>query len=124
MKRKYYILTFIFLLLLYFTGDTVASAHTFNPSSPIMPIDKIKSGMKGKAYTVISGTEITPFEVSILGVLPRKTSPKNLILFKIEDKEVNANGGIAAGMSGSPIYIDGKLIGGHSQKRVWGLLLQ
>jgi len=110
-KRKYYILTFIFLLLLYFTGDTVASAHTFNPSSPIMPIDKIKSGMKGKAYTVISGTEITPFEVSILGVLPRKTSPKNLILFKIEDKEVNANGGIAAGMSGSPIYIDGKLIG-------------
>lgn len=111
MKKKYCILTSIFIAFFYFINSTTASANVFNPTDPIMPIDKIKAGMRGKAYTVISGTEITPFEVSILGILPRKTNPKNLILFKIEDKEVNANGGVAAGMSGSPIYVEGKLIG-------------
>ncbi|NLV81978.1 MAG: hypothetical protein GXZ18_03070 [Synergistaceae bacterium] len=111
MNRKALSLLFSLFLLLYSTFTAQAENTKFIPTAPIMSVDKIKPGMKGIAYTVISGTKITPFKVRIVGVLPRKTNPKNLILFKIEDKEINANGGIAAGMSGSPIYVDGKLLG-------------
>lgn len=83
----------------------------FVPTEPIMPLSQIKPGMTGYAKTVFSGTKITPFEISVIGVLPRKTSPKNLIVIEVKDEYVRAHGGIAAGMSGSPVYIDGKLIG-------------
>ena len=83
----------------------------FVPNVPIMPLSQLKPGMTGDAYTVISGTKISSFKVEIVGVMPQKSSPKNLILFKIMDKDVNANGGVAAGMSGSPIYVEGRLIG-------------
>ena len=83
----------------------------FVPTEPIMPLSQIKPGMTGYAKTVFSGTKITPFEISVIGVLPRKTSPKNLIVIEVKDEYVRSHGGIAAGMSGSPVYIDGKLIG-------------
>ena len=83
----------------------------FVPTEPVMPLSQIKPGMTGYARTVFSGTKITPFEISVIGVLPRKTSPKNLIVIEVKDEYVRAHGGIAAGMSGSPVYIDGKLIG-------------
>lgn len=83
----------------------------FVPTEPVMPLSEVKPGMKGYAKTVFSGTKITPFEVSVIGILPRKTSPKNLIVIEVQDKYVREHGGIAAGMSGSPVYIDGKLIG-------------
>ncbi|MCF0247783.1 MAG: hypothetical protein HUJ86_04160, partial [Synergistes sp.] len=90
---------------------TVSSAEKFIPSEPTMPLSKIKPGMTGYAKTVLAGTEIIKFKVSVIGIMPRKTSPKNLILVRILDKRVSENGGIAAGMSGSPVYINGKLIG-------------
>lgn len=83
----------------------------FVPTEPVMPLSQIKPGMTGYAKTVFAGTKITPFEISVIGVLPRKTSPKNLIVIEVKDEYVRAHGGIAAGMSGSPVYIDGKLIG-------------
>ena len=83
----------------------------FVPTEPVMPLSQIKAGMKGYAKTVFSGTKITPFEIEVIGVLPRKTSPKNLIVIEVKDKYVREHGGIAAGMSGSPVYINGRLIG-------------
>ena len=76
-----------------------------------MPLSQVKPGMKGYAKTVLSGTKITPFEIEVIGILPRKTSPKNLIVIEVKDEYVRSHGGIAAGMSGSPVYINGKLIG-------------
>ena len=75
----------------------------FVPTEPVMPLSQIKPGMTGYAKTVFSGTKITPFEISVIGVLPRKTSPKNLIVIEVKDEYVRAHGGIAAGMSGSPV---------------------
>ncbi|MCC8185404.1 hypothetical protein HF883_08715 [Cloacibacillus porcorum] len=92
-------------------AGAAAAAGKFVPSDPVLPLSKIKPGMTGYARTVLSGTEITPFKVTILGIVPKKTSPKNLILIRVEDKYVRENGGIASGMSGSPVYVDGKLIG-------------
>ena len=64
---------------------------TFVPNVPIMPLKSLKPGMVGEVHTVLSGTKITKFKVTIVGVVPRKTSPKNLILFKIEDRKSGQN---------------------------------
>ena len=90
---------------------SAALAAAFVPAEPIMPLSQVKPGMLAEARTVMEGTRITPFKVRVVGVLPKKTSPRALILIKIEDKKVVENGGVAAGMSGSPVYIGGRLIG-------------
>lgn len=92
------------------TGAAKAG-YKFVPSDPVLPLAEIKPGMEGYARTVLSGTKITSFKVTVLGILPKKTNPKNLILIRVEDKYVRENGGIASGMSGSPVYVGGRLIG-------------
>ena len=98
-------------LVMLLAAAALSFAAPFVPTEPIMPLSQIKPGMLAEAHTVMEGTKITPFRVRIVGVLPKKTSPKALILIKIEDKKVVGNGGVAAGMSGSPVYIGGRLIG-------------
>ncbi|MDO4988147.1 MAG: SpoIVB peptidase S55 domain-containing protein [Synergistes sp.] len=100
-------LTVLSLLL----AAELAAAGKFVPANPIMPIKSVKAGMTGYAKTVIKGTEISSFKVKILGVIPKKSKPNAFILIEVLDKKVRANGGIAAGMSGSPVYVDGKIIG-------------
>lgn len=83
----------------------------FVPLEPIMKLSQVKPGMKAQVKTVIEGTEVKQFAATLLGVIPRKTQPNNLIVIRVDDKYVRDNGGIAAGMSGSPVYVDGKLVG-------------
>jgi hypothetical protein len=75
-----------------------------------MPLSEVKKGMKGYGLTVFEGTNVEKFDVEILGVLNNIGPDQNLILAKV-DHPVVARGGIIAGMSGSPIFIDGKVIG-------------
>ncbi|HPX03759.1 MAG TPA: SpoIVB peptidase S55 domain-containing protein [Synergistaceae bacterium] len=88
-----------------------AEVKPFVPIDPILPLSEVKEGTKAEIRTVLHGTRISRFSATLLGVLPRKTSPKNLILIRVDDPYVRANGGIAAGMSGSPVYVKGKLVG-------------
>jgi len=67
--------------------------------------------MKGYALTVVSGREIVRFPVEIVSVIPGKGIPRHLIMIKASGPVIEKTGGIAAGMSGSPVYINGKLIG-------------
>jgi hypothetical protein len=77
----------------------------------IMPLDQVKAGMKGVAYTVFQGVEPEPMEVEILGVLKDSNGPKgDIILVRLGGDKARYTG-VVAGMSGSPVYIDGKLIG-------------
>src|SRR6266566_310050 len=70
----------------------------------------LKPGMKGYAWTVLSGTEPEPIPVEIMGVLKNQWGPKqDIILGKMGGKAIRTN--VAGGMSGSPVYIDGKLVG-------------
>src|ERR1700676_4627510 len=70
----------------------------------------LKPGMKGYAWTVLSGTEPEPIPVEIMGVLRNQWGPKqDIILGKMGGKAIRTN--VAGGMSGSPVYIDGKLVG-------------
>src|SRR5438045_292355 len=80
-------------------------------STKIMPLADIKPGMRGVAYTVFEGTKPEAMEVEILGVLKNMNGPKSdLILTRLHGQKVEYTG-VVAGMSGSPVYIDGKLIG-------------
>jgi hypothetical protein len=70
----------------------------------------LKPGMKGYAWTVLSGSEPEPIPVEIMGVLKNQWGPKqDIILGKMGGKAIRTN--VAGGMSGSPVYIDGKLVG-------------
>jgi hypothetical protein len=81
------------------------------PKVQIMPEDQVKTGMHGVAYTVFEGVTPEPMEVEILGVLRNMAGPKSdVILARLHGKKVEYFG-VVAGMSGSPVYIDGKLIG-------------
>jgi hypothetical protein len=96
---------------------TILAALTWIPlpaSTALMPIDEIRPGMTGVGRTVFQGTELQEFKVQILGVLRNIQGPKrDLILAKLEGGPL-ADTGVAQGMSGSPVYINGRLIGAVS----------
>jgi len=76
----------------------------------VLKISHIKAGMKGTAWTVFAGMKPEPVPVEILGVMKNAWGPKqDIILAKLGGKARRTN--VAGGMSGSPVYIDGKLIG-------------
>src|SRR5688572_20135877 len=85
------------------------------PATPaLMPVEEIRAGMVGTGRTVFQGSELQDFKVHILGVLRNVIGPKrNLILARLEGGPL-AQTGVAQGMSGSPVYIDGRLIGAVS----------
>jgi hypothetical protein len=83
-------------------------------STALMPIDEVKPGMIGVGRTVFEGTKLEDFKVEILGVLKNVQAPqRNLILARLEGGPL-AETGVIAGMSGSPVYIDGRLVGAVS----------
>ena len=94
--------------------DRAASAQAPAWPARIMPIDEIKPGMVGISRTVFEGAELSEFTVHIIGVLRNIQGPKrDLILARLEGGPL-AKTGVAAGMSGSPVYVDGRLIGAVS----------
>ncbi len=82
------------------------------PKPPeIMPLDQIRAGMHGVAYTVFEGTKPEPMDLQVLGVLRDQNGPKgDIILVRLQGKKPEYTG-VVAGMSGSPVYIEGKLVG-------------
>jgi hypothetical protein len=75
----------------------------------IFPLKDVKAGMRGTAWTVFSGTDPEPVPIEIIGIMRGQTGPQDVILAKMGGKAKETN--VAAGMSGSPVYIDGKLVG-------------
>ena len=76
-----------------------------------MPVSEVRPGMTGYAKTVARGTEIETFPVEILGVMKNSGPSGDLILARFSGPLIDQTGGIAQGMSGSPILQNGKLIG-------------
>jgi hypothetical protein len=82
--------------------------------APTIPLDELKPGQQGEVWTVFRGTKPEPFTVEVTGVLRNALGPgKSLIVCQLTDPRVQ-NMGAVAGMSGSPLYIDGKLAGALS----------
>ena len=82
----------------------------------IMPLSEIQPGMKGIAYTIFEGDRIEKMDLIVLGTLHNALGPKqDVILVQLIGEKVEHTG-VVAGMSGSPVYIDGKLAGALSLK--------
>ena len=97
--------TFLFALVLLLPLSAAA---------PMMPVSEVKAGMVGVGRTVYTGTSVEDFKAHILGVLENAMGPsRNLILARLEGGPLEKTG-VIAGMSGSPVYIDGRLIGAVS----------
>jgi SpoIVB peptidase S55 len=88
--------------------STLATAQS---TQPTIPVDQIHAGMRGVAYTVFEGIKPESMDVEVLGVLRNVNGPKgDIILIRLHGTKVEYTG-VVAGMSGSPVYIDGKLAG-------------
>ena len=78
----------------------------------ILPLDKIEAGMKGTAYTVVDSSGIIePFQVEIIGLMDNGKGSNKMLMAKASGELIDKVGGVLQGMSGSPVYIDGKLVG-------------
>ncbi len=106
-------------LLLVFTLGLAGAVHAAagdvpdeEPLSPgFFPVDEVRPGLLGYGLTVVEGTRVERFEVEILGVVRGAGPAGDLILVRVFGPALDAYGGIAAGMSGSPVYVAGKLLG-------------
>ena len=97
-----------------FTAVILALAVGLPAQTRTFPIDEIRPGMTGIGRTVFEGDRLEDFKVHVLGVLRNSVGTRrNLILARLEGGPL-ANTGVIAGMSGSPVYIDGRLVGAVS----------
>ena len=81
-----------------------------------MPVAQVRAGMQGYAYTIFAGDAIEKFDLEVIGVLPNFLGPKqSIILVQLKGPHVEHTG-VVAGMSGSPVYIEGRLAGALSLK--------
>ncbi len=103
------------LTLVLVSFAVVVRMSAAQPAAPaILPLDDLKAGQQGEVWTVFQGTKPEPFSVEVTGVVRNALGPgKSLILCQLTDPRVQ-NMGAVAGMSGSPLYIDGKLAGALS----------
>lgn len=108
-----HVLPFVFTLSVCAFPVTLAAAEQLPPKAgpvEILKSSELKPGMQGTAWTVFTGTEPEPVPVEIIGLLKNAWGPKqDIILAKLGGKVERTN--VAGGMSGSPVYVDGKLIG-------------
>src|SRR5208282_6062535 len=103
-------LTF-FVACLSFPSIIAAQKSDSTPNPPAIPVSQIHAGMRGVAYTVFEGVKPEAMEVEVLGVLHNVNGPKgDVILVRLHGQKVEYTG-VVAGMSGSPVYLDGKLAG-------------
>ena len=107
----------LFCTGIYGQTNPAKSLPASNPSGgsvSFFPLSDLKEGMKGTARTVFRGSEPEEFNVEILGILPGGVGPKqDLIVGKLSGGGADRTS-VFAGMSGSPVYIDGKLVGAIS----------
>jgi hypothetical protein len=99
----------VFSTLSAIAADTPAAEAP--KTTQTIPVSQIHTGMRGVAYTVFEGTKPEPMDVEVLGVLKNMNGPKgDIILVRLHGTKVEYTG-VVAGMSGSPVYFDGKLAG-------------
>src|SRR5258707_7106771 len=114
MKKVVVLLNILFVFLSLGHAQTPApslSSQQDPTPTKIMKVDDVRPGMKGVGYTVFQGTKPEAMGVEVLGVLRNLNGPKSdVVLVKLVGEKPEFTG-VVAGMSGSPVYIDGKLLG-------------
>ncbi|MBQ43467.1 MAG: SpoIVB peptidase S55 domain-containing protein [Myxococcota bacterium] len=99
-------MTILFCALLGLPGWSASRATAVE----FMPVDSLRAGMKGVGLTVLKGTRIDSFSVEILGVQSNPARPgRHVILARLSGAGLEETG-IIHGMSGSPVYVEGRLV--------------
>src|SRR6202790_5021343 len=108
---------YLFLVVLFALVSPALFAPVLRAADPdIFPLSQIKPGMKGEALTIFAGDRIEKFDLVVIGVMPNFLAPKeSIILVQLVGTKVEHTG-VVAGMSGSPVYFEGKLAGALSLK--------
>ncbi len=115
MIKKFFLLTITFLIIV-ITSLTLSAQN-----KKFMFLNEVKEGMQGYGLTVFKGNKVTKFKVEILGVLKNAKPGRSMILAKCSG-EVLKLAKIQQGMSGSPVYVNGRLIGAIAY--TWGYSLE
>src|SRR6202045_5161365 len=85
-------------------------------STEILPLSQVRARMQGYAYTIFAGDQVEKFDLEVIGVMPNFLGPRqSIILIELKGPKVEHTG-VVAGMSGSPVYLEGKLAGALSLK--------
>src|SRR5580704_8280276 len=101
----------VFLALLLAGLSLSTIKLTAQTSQPTIPVDQIHPGMRGYALTVFEGIKPESMDVEVLGVMHNTNGPKgDIILIRLHGTKVEYTG-VVAGMSGSPVYLNGRLAG-------------
>ncbi|MGA9979139.1 MAG: SpoIVB peptidase S55 [Candidatus Sulfotelmatobacter sp.] len=112
--RSRFVCVSVFCLALSLSSASTLAAQNPQPvptTQQTIAVDQIHAGMRGVAYTVFEGVKPEPMDVEVLGVLHNVNGPKgDIILIRLHGTKVEYTG-VVAGMSGSPVYLDGKLAG-------------
>src|SRR5579884_3420761 len=111
MRRAALVVVVVYAVVLTFLSFPLESYAQGTKSIDTIPVSQIHEGMHGIAYTVFEGTKPEPMDVEVLGVLKNANGPKgDIILVRLGGAKAEYTG-VVAGMSGSPVYLDGKLAG-------------
>ncbi len=88
-------------------------------SGAYIGLDEVSPGMTGYGLTVVAGDELVEFDVEVVGVVHAPGDGQNFIAIRASGEAIERSGGIAQGMSGSPVYLDGRLAGALSRAAIW-----
>jgi SpoIVB peptidase S55 len=104
-------------LLCFSTGERAVQAGP--KAESYWQVDDIRTGMKGSGRTVMKATKIETFQAEVLGILKNTSPGRDLILCRLSGLNLEKTG-VIAGMSGSPVYIDNKLLGAVAYAWAYG----
>lgn len=112
MLNKFFAASFSLFLAIF--AASASSAQPKPGKVDVMPVTEVREGMRGIARTVFAGSKSEEFGVEVLGVIPNWIGPRqDVIIGKLSGANAMRTF-VFAGMSGSPVYVDGKLIGAIS----------
>ncbi|MFP4589167.1 MAG: SpoIVB peptidase S55 domain-containing protein [Candidatus Acetothermia bacterium] len=108
----------LFIVLALVTGSA-SSESRVKSEVDFIPLEEIEAGMEGTGKTVVKGSEISEFEVKVIGVIDEPGELNDFIVVRVSGPAIEESGGIAQGMSGSPVYLDDRLAGALSRAATW-----
>lgn len=107
----------VFLLL--FSVLCVCGTIPLRAAMPTISLAEIKPGMKGVWHTVVTGTKVEEFPLEVIGISQNFAGPQRAVIICQALDPTNLLSGPVAGMSGSPVYIEGKLAGAYAYGYLW-----